>query len=660
MKYLKYIGISLLVIIPCIITILIYNDKITQNSPVYYKQGVEFYKKGDYQNAYYNFSKINRISPLYSMAIYKQAKSAQKAGDYNTAVLKYNLYLKKNPNSLFSQTARYNLAKCYYYLKEYELAKNLFMETKLKLKEGEPSTADYYLGLIEKSTDKEASAKYFVRYLQDKENTDRNYELSAAQELSTIGRELSTEEKLLVGKTFYNNKKYQKSLEYFSKLPIDTCWDYLVLANHYAGNKVIAKKLFEQGISAYSNKIKKENLYKIYDIYTSYMTNSKIKNQAQMLSLIEKHNLAGEDYAVYKLANLSNKEKSLILYNELINKYPHSDFAPETLWKLFWNKYELKNYQEAENLALKHLKEYKNVKSTPRMMFWLAKTYLRQNKISEANSILSKLMTRYPDDYYGLRSEYIINKKNDFWQTKEGRKLPLKKEEISFPISLSHLEIKDLKLINSLFAMGDYEIWLDADFDNKIVQSWFEQRKNKKSRSIVLARDAIQEMEIKPSILSAAYKLVYPIYYEEEINIAAEKLKLDSYLIISLIKEESHFDENVRSAVNAIGLMQLMPSTANFMISKLSQDIPVLADLENPKVNLYIGCNYLKYLKDRFNNDLFAVVAYNGGEGSVNKWLKMYPASDADEFIENIQHEETRNYVKKVFRTYHMYQKIYK
>ncbi len=658
MKLLKYIVISLAVIVPCIITILIYNDKITQNSPVYYKQGVEFYKNGDYQKAYYNFGKIHRISPLYSMAIYKQAKSAQKAGDYNTAVLKYNVYLKRNPNSLFSQTARYNLAKCYYYLKDYESAKKLFLETKSKMKDT-ASTADYYLGLIEKTTDKEASAKYFTRYLKAKDNTNRNYELSAAQELSTIGRELTDDEKLIVGTTFYNNKKYSKAIEYLSVLPMDKCWDYLVLANHYAGNKVIAKKLFEQGISLYSYKINKENLHKIYDIYTSYMTGNKLKNQAQMLNLIEKHNLAGADYAIYKLANISNKDRALILYNELINKYPESDYAPETLWKLFWNKYSLKNYQEAENMAIQHLKSYKNVKSTPRIMFWLAKTEIKLNKISEANNILSKLITKYPDDYYGLRGEYLSNKRSDFWQTSQGKKLPINKEEIVFPISLSHLEIKDLKLINSLFAMGDYEIWLDADFDNKITQSWFEQRKNKKSRSIVLARDAIKEMEIKPSILSAGYKLAYPIHYGEEINIAGEKLNLDPYLIISIIREESYFDEFARSATNAAGLMQLMPITANFMISKLSEDIPVLADLDNPKVNLYIGCNYLKYLKERLNNDLYAVAAYNGGEGNINKWIKNFNSGDYDEFIENIPLDETRNYVKKIFRTFHMYKKIY-
>ena len=132
MKFLKYILVTLAIIVPCSVAILIYNDKITQDSPVYYRQGVEFYNNGDYPNAYYNFGKINKISPLYSMALYKQAKSAQKVGDLSMASLKYKLFLDKNPNSIFSETARYNLAKCYFYLKKYDDAKLLFLESKEK------------------------------------------------------------------------------------------------------------------------------------------------------------------------------------------------------------------------------------------------------------------------------------------------------------------------------------------------------------------------------------------------------------------------------------------------------------------------------------------------------------------------------------------------
>ena len=387
---------------------------------------------------------------------------------------------------------------------------------------------------------------------------------------------------------------------------------------------------------------------------------TKVKNWTQLLKIIQTKGLSGEDYVLYKLAQFSPKDKAVILYAQLKDKFPSSDYAPEALWYLFWDKYSKHDYNGAKLLAEEHLKTFKSVNSTPRIAYWLAKTELKLNKQTEAHNILTKLISKYPDDYYGLRAEYLLNNSNNFWDITPYKALP-KAQEIEFPITLSNLNIKDLKLINSLFELGDYDIWLDADFGNKIVESWFELRKDKKARSIVLARDEIKDMSVKPSILSAAYKLAYPLHYVEEINIAGDKTNISPYYIISLIKEESHFNVNAKSSTNATGLMQVMPSTANYMAAVLNVPVETLASLNDVKTNIYIGCSYLKYLTDKFgSNMLFVTIAYNSGEGALTKWLKTYNASDYDEFIENIPYDETRNYVRKVFRTYHMYRKIYK
>ncbi len=661
MKYIKYLIGFLIILVPCIVAILIYNDKITQNSPLYYKQGVNFYNNGDYQNAYYNFGKINRISPLYPMALYKQAKSAQKVGDYSMAAIKYKLFLEKSPNSIFAKTAKKNLAKSYFYSKQYNEAKNLFEEIKQKSnKQG--AEEDYFLALLEKNTDKNKAAEYLRNYLKENlknENTDKLFTLNAAEELATLNTTLSSEDKKILGIVYYKNGKYDKAVEYFSKLPLDMCWDYLVLANHNTGNKVIAKKLIESGLSLYSQKADENNLHNIYDIYTSYMPGTKLNNWRKMHKIIKDNALKGEDYVMYKLASMVNKENALILYKEITEKYSDGNYAPESLWHIFWDKYIKKDYKNAELLAIKHIQKYKQVKSSPKLLFWFAKTLEKEGKTADAHNYLSKLTTKYPDDYYGLRAEYILNKKNNFWKTDKTKKIPIQKEEIEFPIILSHLDIKDLKLINTILEMGDYDIWDDADFENPIIKSWIELKKNNKTRSIVIARNAIAEMDIKPPYMSASYKLAYPRYWIEEINIAGKKLELDPYLIIALIREESYFNENAKSISNATGLMQLMPATANYMISMLSDNIPSYTNLDDPRMNMYLGCNYLKYLYDKFKNDIFVVASYNGGEGSVSKWLKTYSTTDYDEFIENIPFDETRNYVKKVFRSYHLYRKIY-
>ena len=526
MKYLKYIFGILLVVVPCALTVLIYNDKITQNSPLYYKQGVQFYNDGDYSNAYYNFGKIKWISPLYPMALYKQAKSAQKVGDYQTAALKYKLFLEKLPNSVFDLKAKLNLGKSYFYSKQYPEAKVQFEEIHQKT-DNWGTEEVYYLGLIEKNENKTKAYEYFKKYLESALSgnaLNKQYILSAAEELSYLGIDLSNEDKLLIGSAYYKNKKYKKALEYFSKLPVSSCWDFFVLSNHYAGNKVIAKKLIENGLPLYAGISKDENLHEIYDIYASYLVGSKLKNWTQIHKMVKEKSLKGEDYVIYKLAGISTPEKATVLYNNIVQEFPQSDYAAESLWNVFWDKYKKKDYKNAELLAIQHLKTYKKVKSTPKMAFWLAKTEIKQNKLSEAHNYLSKLASKYPDNYYGLRAENLLSKKNDFWTTSTLNKIPEQKEDIEFPISISQLDIKDIKLINTIFEMGDYEIWIDADFSNPIVESWFAQKRDKKAKSIVLARDEIEKMEIKPPFISAAYKLAYPRYWVEEINIAGEKL----------------------------------------------------------------------------------------------------------------------------------------
>ena len=661
MKYLKYILGILIVVVPCAITVLIYNDKITQNSPMYYKQGVEFYDKGDYQNAYYNFGKIKWISPLYPMAVYKQAKSAENAGDYKTAVLKYKLFLEKLPDTVFDLKAKLSLGKSYYYLKQYDEARIPFLE--LAEKTNNDGTEEiFYLGLIEKNFDKEKAATYFRRYLETAlkgEALNNNYIVASAQELSNLGIDLTNRDLQLIGIAYFKNKQYKDALKYLTLLPAGECWDYLVLANHYLGNKTITKKLLETGLISYVNTTSDENLNEIYNAYSNYIKGSKLKVWNSIHKIVTDNNLKGEDYILYKIAENSSPEEALNYYKIISSKYPESNYTPESLWEIIWNAYKRQDYKTAEMLAVQHLKTFKKVKSTPKVAFWLAKSVLKQNRLSEAHNYFSKIITKYPDSYYGLRAENILSKKNDFWTTNTNKKLSESKEQIEFPLSVSQIDIKDLKIINTLFEMGDYDILKDADYSNPIIESWFSYKNDKKSRSIVLARDEIEKMDVKPPFISAIYKLAYPEYWVSEINVAGNKLEIDPYLIAAIIREESYYNEHAKSKTGATGLMQLMPLTASYMISKLNDEIDNLADLEDPRTNMYLGCNYVKYLKDRFNNDLLVVAAYNGGEGSVNKWLKTYNTEDWDEFIENIPFDETRDYVKKVFRSYHMYKKVY-
>lgn len=147
-------------------------------------------------------------------------------------------------------------------------------------------------------------------------------------------------------------------------------------------------------------------------------------------------------------------------------------------------------------------------------------------------------------------------------------------------------------------------------------------------------------------------KQLYPTTYSEVI----EKYEDDVYLILSVIKAESDFNSKARSGAGAIGLMQIMPSTAQFTAEKYNVDS---FDLFQPEDNIKIGCAYLRYLKEKFKVTETALAAYNAGEGTVSAWLKDERYSSDGESLYFVPYKETREYIQKIKKYYRIYLKIY-
>lgn len=146
------------------------------------------------------------------------------------------------------------------------------------------------------------------------------------------------------------------------------------------------------------------------------------------------------------------------------------------------------------------------------------------------------------------------------------------------------------------------------------------------------------------------YSLSYPTPFREMVDKASRKTGIDPALIYAVMKQESLFDPLAVSRSGAIGLMQLLESTARWKAEKTGFG---LRDVFDPEENIYLGTAYLRYLLDMWKGNLVKTIAsYNAGQGRVAKW-KDY--EDRFLFIEMIPYEETRNYVKKVLRNYYIY-----
>ena len=135
---------------------------------------------------------------------------------------------------------------------------------------------------------------------------------------------------------------------------------------------------------------------------------------------------------------------------------------------------------------------------------------------------------------------------------------------------------------------------------------------------------------------------------------------VDPYLITAVMQTESHFYLNAMSPVGAIGLMQLMPDTAEWIAGQLEDPAYSVEAIHEPERNIRYGIWYLSSLQREFGgNDVLALAAYNAGRGNVQEWIRDngWPADFHD--IDAIPYQETREYVRKVLLTERKYRTLY-
>jgi soluble lytic murein transglycosylase len=156
-------------------------------------------------------------------------------------------------------------------------------------------------------------------------------------------------------------------------------------------------------------------------------------------------------------------------------------------------------------------------------------------------------------------------------------------------------------------------------------------------------------------------EVTLPLRHDDIIRQQARDKKLDPALIAAVIYQESRFRPRP-SAAGAQGLMQLLPSTADYIAAKSGGTAFKHGDLATPQINIAYGSWYLAYLLRRYDRDvLTALAAYNAGEGQVDRWLRESGKQGGQiERADEIPFKETREYVEGVVSARAAYRKKYR
>lgn len=186
-------------------------------------------------------------------------------------------------------------------------------------------------------------------------------------------------------------------------------------------------------------------------------------------------------------------------------------------------------------------------------------------------------------------------------------------------------------------------------------------RKQKAQRKLwIILMAVVLAVAVSFGIFLVAQRVSYPLAYQDQIERMARKYDLEPSLVFGVVHTESRMNPQAVSPVGAVGLMQIMPDTGQWIAQKLNWEDFEEQQLKLPEKNLELGCWYLRYLLDRFDEDINAVLAgYNAGPNRVAQWLQN------DDYTTNgklttIPNDDAKQYVERVLHAKEKYQSLYK
>lgn len=369
-------------------------------------------------------------------------------------------------------------------------------------------------------------------------------------------------------------------------------------------------------------------------------------------------------------------------YGQLVREYPRGPRADQAHFALAWRAHELKDYRRAADLLLEHLAEYSDrTDNRGRAAFWAAMDAERAGEKSRALALYRALLKRYGAGWYGVNAERHI----------AALERAGVKAATAAPGSQLERAIKGLQGITvhaettgekerrrvakaeqlakiTLYdqALDELEEAQETSENSPLVHLRMAQvyrAQNEYAAAISTLRRAYPDyaQSLPEEMTREVWTVFYPLGWWSTIQQEARRHKIDPYLVAGLIRQETIFNPQARSRANALGLMQLLPSTGQLVARKYSLGGRRLTttDLYNPILNIQLGTAYLADMIAKFGRFEYAAAAYNGGPTRVTRWLRELPTADIEEWVDSIPISETRFYVQGVWRNARHYKRLY-
>ena len=368
---------------------------------------------------------------------------------------------------------------------------------------------------------------------------------------------------------------------------------------------------------------------------------------------------------------LDDEDAADQVFRELVRRFPRGRYTDRAAWRVGWRAYKRGQYADAAPTFEQAAAASPRADFRPSWLYWAARSRDRLGSRDAAGALYRVVAADYLNSYYGRLASAALRERREppvapiLRTAAAGAPAPLVPTD-ALVRALVGLELYDAALAEVEYAR---KAWGDSAA-LQATAAWIRHRRGllpgaadrfgDVRGAITLMRRAYPHFmaaggdRLPPDIL----RVIFPLDYWPLIRKHAEAQRLDPYLMAALIAQESTFTPDVRSAANAVGLMQLIPATGRRYAARAGIRFSA-ATLTNPETNIRLGMRYFRDLVDRFGGAHFALAGYNAGEHRVVRWIAERPGFEQDEFIDDIPFQETQNYVKRILGTADDYRRLY-
>jgi soluble lytic murein transglycosylase len=379
-----------------------------------------------------------------------------------------------------------------------------------------------------------------------------------------------------------------------------------------------------------------------------------------------------------------NTEAGLYFYRAAVQQFPGEPEVAGAQFELAWAAHDAKNFAESSRLLIEHLAAYadRNTDNRGKAGYWAARDSERAGNLGEAAALYEAMLVRYEANWYGYLAKQRLDALKNAGQLKN---YPVKVEQATLDRAVQNLkpvtvadetagpaEAARMLRAEQLSAVA-WDEAAHAELDKALEAKPTSPRLNLAKAQLYRARnDNVQAFSVlrrsfpdysqmEPEELTRdEWDVFYPLAFWDAIKQESQARALDPYTVAGLIRQESVFNPRAVSPVNAYGLMQLLPGTAQATAKHFGVEGTITTEtlLSDPRLNIRLGTGYLREQLDKYGRIEYVAAAYNAGPGRVVQWRASLPLQ-LDEWAEAIPFRETRGYVQGVVRNMLQYRRLY-